>query len=146
MRAAFLLDVNVLIAMAWPAHADHQKVLAWLARNARAGWATCPITQSGFVRILSNPSFSPNAPTTQEALQLLQANLAHPLHSFWGDELSLPDALKIISARLSGPRQVTDAYLLGLAGHKGAKLATMDRTLAELSSEKISAREFIELI
>ena len=57
MKAGFLLDVNILIAMAWPTHRDHEKVLEWLARHAREGWATCPLTQTSFVRILSNPAF-----------------------------------------------------------------------------------------
>ncbi len=61
MKAGFLLDVNVLIAMAWPTHRAHEKVQEWLARHAREGWATCPLTQTAFVRILSNPAFSPKA-------------------------------------------------------------------------------------
>jgi predicted nucleic acid-binding protein len=58
MKAGFLLDVNVLVAMAWPTHRDLEKVLEWLAYHAREGWATCPLTQTSFVRILSNPGFS----------------------------------------------------------------------------------------
>jgi predicted nucleic acid-binding protein len=84
VKAGFLLDVNVLIAMAWPTHRDHQKVHEWLARHARDGWATCPLTQTSFVRIL----------TPTDALTLLQANLAHPAHRFWADEVSLIDSLK----------------------------------------------------
>jgi len=146
VKTAFLLDVNVLIAMSWPTHNAHEKVQEWLARHAREGWATCPLTQTGFVRILSNPAFSPNALTPAPALALLQANLGHPAHRFWADELSFIQALEPFHPRLTGHQQVTDAYLLGLAMHKKGKLATMDRAVFTLLPEKSADRGFIELI
>ena len=146
MKAGFLLDVNVLIAMAWPTHSGHEKVHEWLARHAREGWATCPLTQIGFVRILSNPAFSPNALTPAHALTLLHANLGHPAHRFWADELSFTQALEPFHPRLAGHQQVTDAYLLGLAMHKKGKLATMDGAVLGLLSGKDADRSFIELI
>ena len=146
MKAAFLLGVNVLIAMAWPTHRDHQKVHEWLARHARDGWATCPLTQASFVRILSNPAFSANALTPTDALTLLQANLAHPAHRFWADEVSMIDSLKPLAQKLAGYQQVTDAYLLGLAIHKRGKLATMDRAVRTLLPDKSPEREFVVLI
>ena len=79
---AFLLDANVLIALAWPAHEAHSRVQQWFARNSKQGWATCPLTQAAFVRILSNPAFSPHAVTPQEALNVLSTNLQHPGHQF----------------------------------------------------------------
>lgn len=146
MKAGFLLDVNVLIAMAWPTHRAHEKVQEWLSRHAREGWATCPLTQTAFVRILSNPAFSPNALTPSDALALLQANLGHPAHRFWADELSFGQALEPLTPRLAGHQQVTDAYLLGLAMHKKGKLATMDRAVLALLPEKNSAGNLIELV
>ena len=146
MKAGFLLDVNVLIAMAWPTHRDHQKVHEWLARHARDGWATCPLTQTSFVRILSNPAFSANALTPTDALTLLQANLAHPAHRFWADEVSMIDSLKSLAQKLAGHQQVTDAYLLGLAIHKRGKLATMDRAVRSLLPDKSPERDFVVLI
>ncbi len=146
MKASYLLDVNILIAMAWPTHSAHEKVQEWLARHAREGWATCPLTQTGFVRILSNPAFSPNALTPSEALALLQANVGHPAHMFWADELSFIQALEPFHPGLAGHRQVTDAYLLGLAIHKKGKLTTMDRAVLALLPEKSADRRFIELI
>jgi toxin-antitoxin system PIN domain toxin len=146
VKAAFLLDVNVLIAMAWPTHGAHEKVQEWLARHASEGWATCPLTQTGFVRILSNPAFSPNALTPTHAAALLQANLGHPSHKFWADELSFIQALEPFHPRLAGHQQVTDAYLLGLAMHKKGKLATMDRAVLTLLPEKSRDRDSIELI
>jgi toxin-antitoxin system PIN domain toxin len=146
VKAAFLLDVNVLIAMAWPAHEAHSTVHEWLSRHARHGWATCPLTQIAFARILSNPAFSPAAITPGNAVALLQANLHHPAHSFWPDELSFTEALELFAPRLAGHQQMTDAYLLGLAMHKKAKLATLDRSVRSLLPEKSSARDFIETI
>ena len=97
MKAGFLLDAHVLIAMAWPTHRDHEKVQGWLARHAREGWATCPLTQTDFLRILSNPAFSPHALTPTDALALLEANLRHPAHRFWAVEASFVKALEPFS-------------------------------------------------
>lgn len=146
MKAGFLLDVNVLVAMAWPTHSAHKRVQEWLASHAREGWATCPLTQTGFVRILSNPAFSPNALTPAHALVLLQANLGHPTHRFWADELSFIRAIEPFHPRLGGHQQVTDAYLLGLAVHKKGKLATLDRGVLALLRENSRERDSIELI
>lgn len=141
-----MLDVNVLIAMAWPAHDAHQKAQNWLSSHALSGWATCPITQSAFVRILSNPAFSSNALAPRDALALLQTNLTHPAHRFWPDEVDLIQALKLPAPQLKGHQQVTDAYLLGLAIHKGGKLATMDRSIINLLPEKLGRNDHLELI
>jgi hypothetical protein len=146
VKADFLLDVNVLIAMAWPTHRSHENVQEWLSLHARDTWATCPLTQAAFVRILSNPAFSPNALTPLDAVTLLRANLSHPAHRFWADELSLIQALERLTPQLAGHQQVTDAYLLGLAVHRKGKLATMDRGILTLLPKKIPAREFVELI
>ena len=107
--AAFLLDVNVLVALAWPTHVSHETVQRWFARNAGHGWATCPLTQSGFVRILSNPAFSSDALNPPEALGLMKANQQHPAHRFFPDDISFADAVKNFERRLVGHRQVTDA-------------------------------------
>ena len=124
-----LLDVNVLVALLWPAHESHGTVQDWFARNSRHGWVTCPFTQAGFVRIVSNPSFSPDAVSPEEAATLLEANLKHPHHRFWSDEIGLPEAIEPFCGRIIGHRQVTDAYLLGLAMHKRGRLATLDRAV-----------------
>jgi uncharacterized protein len=137
----YLLDVNVLIALAWPNHVHHEEAVAWFARKAAAGFRTCPITQSGFVRISSNPAFFPNAVTPAEALALLQHITRMPGHDFWPDDLALPAAL---SARpLAGHRQVTDAYLLALAVHRGGVLATLDRAAAFLAKDDPDTVEMV---
>lgn len=146
MKAGFLLDVNVLIAMAWPTHRAHERVQDWLGRHAREGWATCPLTQTAFVRILSNPAFSPNALTPTDALALLEANLGHPAHRFWPDEVSLVQALEPFAQHLAGHQQVTDAYLLGLAMNKKGKLATLDRAVRALLPDKSPESDFVIVI
>lgn len=146
MKAGFLLDVNVLIAMAWPTHRAHERVQDWLGRHAREGWATCPLTQTAFVRILSNPAFSPNALTPTDALALLEANLGHPAHRFWPDEVSLVQALEPFAQHLAGHQQVTDAYLLGLAMNKKGKLATLDRAVRALPPDKSPESDFVIVI
>jgi len=128
--AVFLLDANVLIALAWPEHEFHEKVGRWFMRHSRAGWATCPFTQAAFVRVLSNPAFSSEALTPENALRVLESNLLLPGHHFWANSVSVPDGTRNIGARLTGHRQITDAYLLALALHHKGKLATLDKGIA----------------
>ena len=122
-----LVDANVLIAMCWPTHSSHAAALGWFSENAQRGWATCPITQTAFVRIVSNPAFSSDALTPGQALAVLEANTTHPDHEFWPDDLSLSEALRGSADILTGHRQVTDAYLLALAGRRRGAFATFDR-------------------
>ena len=84
------------------------------------------------VRILSNPAFSPNALSPANALLVLQRNVELPTHRFWSDAIPLGEAMDLLSRRLTGHQQVTDAYLIALAIHNGGKLATLDAKLAQL--------------
>jgi len=143
---AFLLDVNVLIALMWPTHQSHSQVEEWFSRHARQGWATCPFTQAAFVRLVSNPAFSRDAVTPQEAIALLSANLKLRYHRFWGDEISLAEAVEGFRGRLVGHRQVSDAYLLGLAIYKRGKLVTLDRSVAALLPEGSPHSQRVEII
>jgi uncharacterized protein len=142
----FLLDVNVLLALLWPPHTFHRSALRWFARNARQGWATSPITEAGFVRIVSNPRFSPDAPTIDHAITVLRESQSHRTHHFWADELKVAEALQPFKGRLRGHQDVTDAYLLGLAIHKRGKLATFDQALVALLPPGNAATGHIELL
>jgi toxin-antitoxin system PIN domain toxin len=134
-----LLDLNILTALLWPAHEHHEAAHRWFAARGTACWATCPLTQLGFVRIVSNPAFSADALSPGEALALLAANLTHASHEFWPDSLPVPAAVKPVESSLQGYRQLTDAYLLALASrHKGV-LATFDRGLRTLAGETLGA-------
>jgi len=142
----FLFDANVLIAAAWPTHQAHPRVQHWLARHAQEGWATCPLTESAFVRILSNPAFSPSALTPADALALLRANLGHPSHRFWEDVLPVEQAVAPFAGRLRGHQQISDAYLLGLVLHRKGTLVTLDRAVLSLLPEKSPEREKVVVI
>jgi hypothetical protein len=144
--SAFLLDVNVLVALAWPGHQAHQRAQRWFARHASKGWATCPMTEAGFVRIVYNRAFSPRAVTPGEAMRALQITISHPHHQFWKDDISLAEALSASQARLFGHKQITDAYLLGLAIHKKGILATFDRGIPSLLGRERAADEHVQLI
>lgn len=146
MSSDFLLDVNVLIAMSWPTHVAHEKAQKWFSRYAQAGWATCPFTQTSFVRILSNPAFSPNALTTADAFQLLSSNLKHPGHTFWPDQIGLLEATRSFQSQIAGHQQVADAYLLGLALHRRGKLATLDTGIRALLNGRSTAPDLVTVI
>lgn len=133
-----LLDINILTALLWPTHEHHDAAHRWFGGRADAPWATCPFTQLGFVRIVSNPAFSRDALSPTEALALLGENLAHPAHEFWADSLQIPSAVKGLEPRLQGYRQLTDAYLLALAHRRKGVLATFDRGLRSLAGDELS--------
>ncbi len=123
-----LLDINVLVALAWPVHVHHRLAQEWFARRRNAGFRTCPLTQTGFVRISSNPNFHAQAVSPRTALTLLEKITSLPEHGFWPDDLPLTDAVGK-NHQLIGHRQVTDVYLLGLAASKGGIVATLDRAM-----------------
>lgn len=133
-----LLDLNLLTALVWPAHEHHEAAHRWFAARGNASWATCPLTQLGFVRIVSNPAFSRDALSPVEALSLLAANLVHRGHEFWSDALPVPAALEPVEAALQGHNQLTDGYLLGLAYRQKGVLATFDRGLAALAGRRLA--------
>lgn len=133
MVGAALLDVNVLVASAYQWHVFHDRAYAWWRRSGGEAWATCPLTEAGFVRIISNPSFHPEAPSVRETLSLLAAIKERPGHCFWRMDMGLAETVKPFQQRLLGPSQVTDAYLLGLAIKNKGRLITLDRGIAALA-------------
>jgi len=125
-----LLDVNALVALAWDSHVHHAPMRAWFAANRAAGWATCPLTESGFVRVSSNPKALPAALGVEAAREALGLLRAVPGHRFLADDVSLCDD---DVPRLRGHRQVTDAHLLALARRRGLPLVTFDAGLHALA-------------
>jgi hypothetical protein len=130
-----LLDVNVLTALLWPTHEHHEIAYRWIDARANSRWATCSLTQLGFVRIVSNPAFSRDALSPAAAVALLAENLEHTAHEFWEEDLQVPPAMRRIESRLQGYRQFNDAYLLALASRRGGVLATFDRPLRTLAGD-----------
>jgi uncharacterized protein len=125
-----LLDVNALVALAWDSHVHHARIRAWFAANSSRGWATCPITESGFVRVSSNPKVLPSAIGVEAAQGVLSALRAVDGHAFLVDDVSIGDA---DVPRMSGHRQVTDAHLLALARRQGVRVVTFDAGLLTLA-------------
>jgi toxin-antitoxin system PIN domain toxin len=141
-----LLDVNLLIALAWPNHVHHRAALRWFERNRRSGWATCPLTQSGFVRVSSNARALPEARSPREALALLRRIIALSGHVFWQDDISIATSDFVDETKLVGHRQVTDVHLLALALRHEGKLATLDRGITHLVPSSHSAQQAVSLV
>lgn len=139
-----LLDVNVLIALIDPAHKFHRTAKAWALEHAPSGWASCPLTQNGCIRIISQPSYQQPA-TLQEAIQTLQTLCKSPKHQFWPDDLSLLDAVAFDHSKIHGHRQLTDLYLLALAvKHKGC-FVTLDGAVP-LSAVKGAKKQHLAVL
>jgi uncharacterized protein len=127
MRA--LLDVNVLIALLDPDIVHHASAQQWLLENQGSGWASCPITQNGCVRIMSQSAY-PNALPVNQVIDRLAYACGKQAHQFWADDLSVLDNSVINAARVLGHRQVTDTYLLALAVKHGGRFVTFDNRIA----------------
>ncbi len=126
----FLLDVNVLIALIDPSHIGHDSAHHWFEAEGKTGWATCPITENGVVRIVGNPKY-PNTPgSTAIVTKIVNGLHALPGHAFWPDDISLVDVDCVDTDQVLTSTQVTDTYLLALAVVHGGKLATFDRRLS----------------
>ena len=126
MRA--LLDVNVLIALFDADHSLHGAAVKWFSAQGEAGWASCPLTQNGCIRVMSQPRYTNPIPVNAVA-ERLRAAVAHRHHEFWADDLSLLDDKAIDTTRIHGSKQLTDVYLLALAVAHGGRLVTFDRSL-----------------
>ena len=138
--------LDVLVALVWPVHETHNKVQNWFQQRAKAGWATCPVTQAALVQIVSNPAFSPNSVIATNAIGLLKANVAHPSQRFWRDEIGFVETARPFAARIIGHQQITDAYLLGLDVHKKGKLLTLDRGMRSLAGAAMIERGMLEIL
>lgn len=142
-----LLDTNLLLALAWPNHVHHAIAHEWFARHQSSGWATCPMTESGFVRVSSNRQVTPEARSPHEAILLLQQIVALPHHEFWTDDVALVTGDRVDPARIQGHGQVTDAHLLALAMSRAGRLATLDggiRSLVPRAAARASVHFLLE--
>ena len=128
-----LLDVNALVALAWDSHVHHAVVRSWFAAAAERAWSTCPVTESGFVRVSSNPKVICAAISVDDARLVLPALRRRPGHRFLTDDVSLADSDVPV---VVGHRQVTDAHLLVLARRHGTRLLTFDGGAAALAGDR----------
>ena len=125
-----LLDVNVIIALLDPDHVFHERAHAWWANHDDAGWASCPITENGVVRIMSNDRYGERGGfSPADLIGQLSTFARETEHQFWPDDVSLRDAALFAPDHIHGSRQVTDLYLLALATAHEGRLATFDTAI-----------------
>ncbi|MGN6593325.1 MAG: TA system VapC family ribonuclease toxin [Terriglobales bacterium] len=143
---AYLLDVNVLVALSWPPHEGHAAAQKWFQKHRAEGWVSCPITQAGLVRLLANPAVTGDSAGMEAAQLMLRTAVEQPEHRFIADDLAMATALEAVPVVLYGHRQVTDAYLLALAMAHELRLATLDRGLIAWLPRSGPVRAAVELI
>ena len=141
-----LLDVNALIALLWEEHQFHDTMSGWFARHGRHGWATCAITQAGFIRVMNQPALAPQGLTVGELAEVLANSLAHPAHRLLPLEFAFADVLACCSGGVVGHRQVTDAYLLTAAIRADMKLLTFDSGVRSLLASDAERSAHMELL
>jgi toxin-antitoxin system PIN domain toxin len=134
-----LLDINVLLALAWPQHIHHARVGRWISLQKSKGeisFATCPLTELGFVRISMN--LKGYAADFQSAVGLLEYLVKRKdlNHCFWEDDLSVSSIASRFKANL-GPNQLTDGYLASLAASRQGILTTLDAGIKSQSAELV---------
>jgi hypothetical protein len=142
MRA--LLDINVLIALLDQDHSMHREAGRWFAAKADQGWASCPITQNGCVRIISHPGY-PNPLRVGAIMARLGEAIATPQHEFWADDVSLLDARVADRSRIHGPRQVSDLYLLALAVRHRGCFVSFDASIPRTAIKGAERRHLVTI-
>ena len=142
MRA--LLDVNVLLAAFDTGHIRHVDTMRWWREHADSGWASCPLTENGYLRIVSQASY-PRSVRLPEAMAVLRRQIAEGRHEFWPDDLSVLDTRSINHAHLLGAKQITDIYLLALAMKRGGRLVTLDRGISHAAARGATPANLVTL-
>lgn len=123
----YLLDVNLLLALSDPMHVHHEAAHRWFADRGHQSWATCPLTENGFLRVASHPNY-PNRPGDVLAVYAILRQLCQaPGHQFWAEDISILEILE--PSAIITHAQITDVYLAGLAVHKKGRLATLDQRI-----------------
>lgn len=135
-----LLDLNVLIALTELEHIHRQKAERWFLSTGKDNWGVCPLTESGFIRVTTNPAMQAGTITLGRAIAILQALRAHPGYHYWPitDAESWVAVTARFAARISGHQQVTDAYLLGLAIKEDGVLVTFDRGIRYMAGAEFT--------
>lgn len=141
-----LLDVNVLIALAWPPHEHHAQALAWFRQHGQAGWGSTAMTQAAFVRIVSQPSFAGQPMSVGEAGKALLQMTSHAAHRLLPMDFGFDQVLRVCTGGLHGHRQITDAYLLTAASRHGMRLVSFDTGLTQLLASDAERRRLIHLL
>jgi toxin-antitoxin system PIN domain toxin len=145
MTRVSLLDVSVLVALFDADHVHHEIAHDWFSDEVAAGWATSPLTENGFVRVVSHPRYQPTPLRPASVLDSLRKFCASGHHHFWSDTVSLRDEMLFDVSVARGHTQLTDVYLLGLAKKMGGRLATFDRTIP-IGAVRGATREMLAVI
>ena len=125
-----LLDASVLIAFFDSKHTLNNRAHDWTAANIKDGWASCPLTENAFVRIMSNPGYSRSRRfSVDDLMGLLSEFIQKTDHEFWADDISILDDSLFVAGRIHGPRQITDLYLLAMAAKHNGRLVTFDQSI-----------------
>lgn len=140
-----LLDVDVLVALFDPAHLHHEAAHAWLEANGGSGWATCPITENGFVRVVSHPGYPGRRVAVADALDRLGTFTDSEHHHFWPDSTSLRRRSRLDTGHLDGHDRVRPAYLLLLAVQNGGRLVTFDAEVPLEAVPQVEAEQLVVL-
>ena len=140
-----LLDVNVLVALFDPDHIHHEVAHDWFADNRSRGWATCPLTENGFVRTAAALARSRQPIGVALLADGLRTFTSSGRHSFWPDDISLVDDALFNAELLLGHQQLTDIYLLGLAVKRKGVLVTFDRRIP-LDAVKGATKAHVEIL
>ena len=138
MTRKHLLDVNVLIALTESGHEHYRKAQQWFDSSSNSFWGACPFTETGFLRITTNPAFRPGPRTMDHAIAILQMLKGHPRYCFWPIDSSWVDLTVKFAHRIFGHQQITDACLLGLAIKEDGVLVTFDRGLKYMAGAEFA--------
>jgi uncharacterized protein len=129
----FLLDVNVLVALAFPDHQLNTRAHSWFRRESGPEWATCALTQAGFLRQAWRVLGGSRAAFGQ-ALAGLERDCKNPNHEYWSVDTDLRELSDSMRSRLIGPNQIADMQLLMMAHRHKGQLATFDAGIRELAA------------
>ena len=138
-----LLDVNVFLALLWPAHEAHGAARAWFAKSGRRAWATSQLTQLGVLRLLTNSAVTHGAVSAASAIEVVNEATRHDGHEFWREDARAITKLKSLATRIRGHRQWTDAVLVLQAAEFGGVLVTFDSGVAELAGKELKDRVLV---
>jgi uncharacterized protein len=140
-----LLDVSVLVALFDDGHMAHEAAHDWFTDNGSLGWASCPITENGVIRVLGSPTYPAGFTPIRELVSRLDKFCAATEHHFWTDDVSLRNRARFHVDGIRGHRQLTDVYLLGLAVQRAGRFVTLDQHVP-LAAVKGAMRASLEII
>ena len=143
--AIALLDVNMLLALFHEGHVHHDVAHDWFVDHGGLGWASCPLTENGLIRILGSPARLKEHLPLQDVRDLLKTFCEHSAHQFWPDDISIRDTSRFDVDAIRGHQQLTDVFLLGLAVKHGGRFVTLDQRVP-LAAVHGATRASLEVI